>query len=591
MAQVRGLVEDPVTRKLPASKLPAGVPTSSDLAGKADTSTVNAALANKADTSAVTALGTTVAGKADAATVTALAGTVSGKADAATVTALSSTVAGKLAKPANPSAPAVPVIAADGTVTTTPLSGLGTGTGTGLTGGATADTWATATAYTAGRIVAVNGKTYFAKDDHTSGATFAGDLAAHWSLLGVADIAAAGGVLVDDAVELAADDTVIDLTNPPAGPAKAIPSTAVFAWPGDAIDSDGNGTFPVQLTDGREVTVHIVGLTLGLGGTAPTGVPGAPTGLTATPGELEVALSWTAPADPGDSAISDYRWEYRPGTSGSYTAFPHTASTATSGTITGLTANQPYQFRIEAINTQGTGAPSNVASATPTDVLSLNQHDDFERGGADADVIGTSPDGYDWNLVALPNRDADPSGATPSAGHVWGTRTVSGTSTVVAGGHLAVISQPAGGSYMAQRTAPSGSGWTAGFQLSSDNPQTNGIRHACLFVDDQNYMFLRSDRIYQRIAGVDTALGSTSFYGPVHGMTIEMDVKADRSQARLHIPAGANEGGSWPEFTGAWQNIPVALQGSNTVGVISDYVPAPLPRLVCANFTLAPNGL
>jgi hypothetical protein len=590
MAQVRGLVEDPVTGKLPPSKLPAGVPTSADLAGKADTSTVTAALANKADTSAVTALGTTVAGKADASAVTALAGTVSGKADAATVTALSSTVAGKLAKPANPSAPAVPVIAANGTVTTTLLSGLGGGPGAAQLN----DRGDYATAQAANSAFAIADVFTWQAVQYAVHTAFTGTSTPDLTktlILGVKDIAAAGGVLAADAVELAADDTVIDLANPPAGPAKAIPSTAVFAWPGDAVDSDGNGTFPVQLTDGREVTVHIVGLTLGLGGTAPTGVPGAPTGLTATPGELEVALSWAAPADPGDSAISDYRWEYRPGTSGSYTAFPHTASTATSGTITGLTANQPYQFRIEAINTQGTGAPSNVASATPTDVLSLNQHDDFERGGADADVIGTSPDGYDWNLVALPNRDADPSGATPSAGHVWGTRTVSGSSTVVAGGHLAVISQPAGGSYMAQRTAPSGSGWTAGFQLSSDNPQTNGIRHACLFVDDQNYMFVRSDRIYQRIAGVDTALGSTSFYGPVHGMTLEMDVKADRSQARLHIPAGSNEGGSWPEFTGAWQNIPVALQGSNTVGVISDYVPAPLPRLVCANFTLAPNGL
>ena len=42
--------------------------------------------------------------------------------------------------------------------------------------------WATATAYVAGQGVTNGGRTYVAVDAHTSGATFAGDLAAHWSL-------------------------------------------------------------------------------------------------------------------------------------------------------------------------------------------------------------------------------------------------------------------------------------------------------------------------------------------------------------------------------------------------------------------------
>ncbi len=43
--------------------------------------------------------------------------------------------------------------------------------------------WAPATAYLVGHGVAVGGRTYTADDAHTSGATFAGDLAAHWTLL------------------------------------------------------------------------------------------------------------------------------------------------------------------------------------------------------------------------------------------------------------------------------------------------------------------------------------------------------------------------------------------------------------------------
>ncbi len=43
--------------------------------------------------------------------------------------------------------------------------------------------WATATAYVQGEPVTNGGHTYTANDAHTSGATFAGDLAAHWTLL------------------------------------------------------------------------------------------------------------------------------------------------------------------------------------------------------------------------------------------------------------------------------------------------------------------------------------------------------------------------------------------------------------------------
>jgi hypothetical protein len=45
--------------------------------------------------------------------------------------------------------------------------------------------------------------------------------------------------------------------------------------------------------------------------------PGAPTGLTATPGNGEVDLSWTAPADDGGDPITDYVIEYRVAAGGS----------------------------------------------------------------------------------------------------------------------------------------------------------------------------------------------------------------------------------------------------------------------------------
>lgn len=93
-------------------------------------------------------------------------------------------------------------------------------------------------------------------------------------------------------------------------------------------------------------------------------VPGAPTGLTATAGNAQAVLAWTAPASNGGTAITDYLIEYQPA-GGSFTPFSHTASTAVGATVTGLTNGTVYTFRVSAINSVGTGTASGTATATP----------------------------------------------------------------------------------------------------------------------------------------------------------------------------------------------------------------------------------
>ncbi|MEO6702796.1 MAG: PKD domain-containing protein, partial [Jatrophihabitantaceae bacterium] len=115
--------------------------------------------------------------------------------------------------------------------------------------------------------------------------------------------------------------------------------------------------------------------------------PGPPTGLTASAGNTQAALSWTAPASNGGVAITGYR-VYR-GTS------PGTETLLISGgcnglgpvlscTDTGLTNGQTYYYKVTAVNSIGEGALSNEASVQPVSSCAgqLLGNPGFETGTA-----------------------------------------------------------------------------------------------------------------------------------------------------------------------------------------------------------------
>jgi PKD repeat protein len=97
--------------------------------------------------------------------------------------------------------------------------------------------------------------------------------------------------------------------------------------------------------------------------------PGPPTGLTGSPGNGQVSLSWTPPANNGGVAISGYR-VYRGTTSGGETLVTTGGCSGlgavTSCTDTGLTNGQKYFYEVSAVNALGEGNKSNEATATPT---------------------------------------------------------------------------------------------------------------------------------------------------------------------------------------------------------------------------------
>lgn len=153
----------------------------------------------------------------------------------------------------------------------------------------------------------------------------------------------------------------------------------------------GSTTFTIAATNSagsasKSVTVAV---------TASTSVPGAPTGLSLSAGAAQLVASWTAPSSNGGAAITDYVVQYRTSPSGSWTTFAHTATTATSMTVTGLTNGTAYDVQVAAVNSVGTGAYSSSATATPVaagTVWSAFSSDSFADGAAITTLVGRTTD-------------------------------------------------------------------------------------------------------------------------------------------------------------------------------------------------------
>jgi hypothetical protein len=98
------------------------------------------------------------------------------------------------------------------------------------------------------------------------------------------------------------------------------------------------------------------------------GVASAPTGLTANPGNTQIALAWTAPSNTGASSITGYTVEYTP--SGGAAQTVSTGSASTSYTLTGLINGTAYTVRVAAVTAVGTGDYTAASSSvTPNSAV------------------------------------------------------------------------------------------------------------------------------------------------------------------------------------------------------------------------------
>ena len=96
-------------------------------------------------------------------------------------------------------------------------------------------------------------------------------------------------------------------------------------------------------------------------------VPPAPTSVSASGGNAQASVTWTAPTVLAQTPITDYVVQYSSDSGSTWTTFSDAVSATESATVTGLTNGTAYTFRVAGVNGVGQGAWSSASSsATPS---------------------------------------------------------------------------------------------------------------------------------------------------------------------------------------------------------------------------------
>ena len=164
-------------------------------------------------------------------------------------------------------------------------------------------------------------------------------------------------------------EATVTFTAPASTGGTAIAGYTVTSSPGGITATGVSSPITIQgLTNGTAYTFTVTATSTASSASnpvTPASAPDAPTIGTATGGDTQATVTFTAPANNGFAAITGY----------TVTSFPGgiTKTGASSPiTITGLTNGTPYTFTVTATNSVGTGAASAASnSVTPATVPSV----------------------------------------------------------------------------------------------------------------------------------------------------------------------------------------------------------------------------
>ena len=207
-----------------------------------------------------------------------------------------------------------------------------------------------------------------------------------------------GAGTTDDCSESVSGGSIVLTASPASG-------YGVRFWSGGGCSGTGR-TCTASVTADGTITVAFV----------EQPAPAAPSGLTASPSDGQVALSWT---DPGNATISGYELRYKVGAGayGSWADISGSGAATTSHTVTGLANGTAHSFDLRAENSTGSGASATV-SATPDAVPGSVTSVTATATGADAASLT-------W--------------AAPTAGGAVVSYEVSGSGTIAVSGTSATV--------------------------------------------------------------------------------------------------------------------------------------------------------
>ena len=189
-------------------------------------------------------------------------------------------------------------------------------------------------------------------------------------------------------------------------------------------------------------------------------VPGKPTGVTATAGNAQVKVSWTAPS----GTVTSYKL-YRSTTAGGEgTTAYKSALTGSSYTDTGLTNGTTYYYKVAAVNSAGTGAQSVEVSGKP--VASVTKvNDNNSKAVYSGSWVTATQTGYynsDEHYSNVTNASVTFSFTGTSVSWIGGKNSEHGKASVSVDGGTAVTVDTYSASTLSQQTLFTKSGLATG---------------------------------------------------------------------------------------------------------------------------------